>query len=107
MGPLTKLVDKTVPAEVTEPFSNVKILVVVVLSRPEFNVRLFETLTGVLFRVTPVPVFAITNLVNTGTGVPAIILIVCNPAPDSVAVQVFDPKVIGQAAGELIVRFPA
>src|ERR1700676_5064293 len=107
MGPLTKLVDKAVPADVTEPFSIVKILVVVVLSRPEFNVRLFETLTGVLFNVTPVPVFAIINLVNTGTGVPAIILMACSPAPESVAVPVFDPKVIGEAAGELIVRFPA
>src|SRR5450432_3056614 len=106
MGPFTKLVDNAVPAEVTEPFSIVKILVVVVLSSPEFKVRLFETFTG-LFNVIPVPVFAMINLVNTGTGVPALILIVCNPAPDSVAVPVLDPKVIGEAKGELIVIVPA
>src|SRR5665213_3577568 len=107
MGPFTKLVERAVPLAVVEPFSMVNKKLVLVLRRPEVSVRFLDTLMELLFRVTPDPVLAITNRVNTGTGVPPVALILCAPVPENVAVPAFDPKVMAEAAGEVTVTFPA
>src|SRR6185437_12844772 len=104
MGPFTYLVESAVPASVAEPFVMVRILVMVVLSRPLVKVSVFDTLIGV-FRVRPLLLLSIKR-VNTGVALPAVALIACVLLPAKKAVPVPEPNVMAEAEGDVTVTLP-
>ena len=82
----------------------VSILDVVVCSNPDVNTSVLDILMAVLLSVTPAPVFLISILAKTGTGVPEDTEIFCAPEPVKMAVPEPAPSVT--AVVEDIFRFP-